>query len=140
MLNYYHIRFIKPNSRCTMDPRRLILETNEMRQRFPQFTLIKLPNGRVGYKGTLRTRSHNNYEVLVIYPDNYPYEAPKVYLISPRVFTKHQFRDCSICYYLPHEWSPWYTVCTAIGWVAHWLHAYEHSQRTGHWPGREVFP
>lgn len=121
-----------------MDQRRLSLEINEMRKRFPDLRPTKLQDGRIGFVGPLRTRSWRTYQILIIFPDNYPYEAPKVFPVSPRISTKHQFKDGSICYHLAHEWSPSYTVCVAVGWVAHWLHAYEAYQRTGHWPGREV--
>ena len=121
-----------------MDRRRLTLEIEEMRRRFPQFRPLVLRDGRHGFEGTLRTKSWNSYRVLGVYQSTYPYSAPKVYPISPRISTKHQFDDGSMCFHLAHEWSPSYTMCVAIGWASHWLHAYESYKRTGYWPGLEV--
>lgn len=121
-----------------MNGTRLALEIKEMRRRFPQFSPLVLRDRRHGYEGTLRTESSNTYKLLAVYPSTYPYSAPKVYPISPRISAPHQFDDGSICFHLVHEWNPSYTMCVAIGWAAHWLHAYESYKRTGYWPGPEV--
>lgn len=121
-----------------LDPRRLSLEIYEMKKRFPQFRPIRLQDGRIGYVGIIRTMSWNQYEIIIVYPNNYPHEAPKVYSISPPISTKHQFKDGSLCFHLSHEWSPSFTVCVIVGWTSHWLHAYENYLRTGNWPGREA--
>jgi hypothetical protein len=109
-----------------------------MERRFPQFRALRLEDGRVGYVGTITTRSYRSYEILIVYSDIYPIDAPKVYVISPKIESKHQFKDGSLCFHLPHEWSPSYTVCAVVGWASHWLHAYERYLETGNWPGREA--
>lgn len=121
-----------------LDPRRLSLEINEMKKRFPQFRPLRMQDGRIGYAGQITTRSSNRYEILIAYPDNYPNQAPRVYSINPPILTKHQFNDGALCFHLPNEWSPSFTVCAIVGWVSHWLHAYENYLKTGNWPGREV--
>jgi ubiquitin-protein ligase len=121
-----------------VDSRRLEIEILEMKRRFPQFRPLRLDNGRIGYVGALTTRSNRRYEIAIVYSDVYPYEAPKVYVISPRIESKHMFKDGSICFHLPNEWSPSYTVCAVVGWASHWLHAHEEYIQTGNWPGREA--
>jgi len=121
-----------------MDAKRLALEIREMKRRFPQFRPMVLRDGKHGFQGTLKTRSSNSYRILAVYPSSYPYSAPRIYPISPRISTKHQYDDGTICFHLSHEWSPNYTMCVAIGWAAHWLHAYESYEKSGYWPGPEV--
>ena len=117
-----------------MSKGRIVLETREMKIRFPQFKLVSLHNGQSGYVGRLRTKSKNVYLVLLIYAKKHPHATPKAYIIHPRIVsTKHQFSDGSICCHLPNEWRTDYTICVLVGWVAHWLHAYEEYRRTGHW-------
>ena len=121
-----------------MNGTRLELEVMEMKKRFPNFKALKLPGGMIGFQGTLRPRS-SSYEVIAILLPTYPYEAPRVFPVSPQIVSpKHQYKNGALCYHLSHEWSPQYTVCVAIGWVSHWLAAYEEFVKAGYWPGKEA--
>ena len=131
------------------DKKRLKIEITAVKDRYPQFELIKLRDGRLAWRGWLRTRRAadtygRRYGVLVVYPSNYPVDAPRVYVegISGIESTPHMFSDGSLCLFYPNDprqWNPQQsTAVVAISWTAAWLHAYEVWKRTGRWPGRSL--
>jgi len=122
------------------NPGRLVLELKIMRDRYPQFEL-KNVDGRLVWHGFLRSNRGNYYEIAVVYPDNFPYEAPKAYILEPKISgAKHMFSDGSLCLFAPFDrtWEEKTTAATIVTWVATWIFAYEMWKETGEWPGRSA--
>ena len=121
-----------------MDKTRLLLEIKEIHKRFPSFRLMKNPSGLISFQGSLRPRKRS-YDILIVLPPTYPHESPRVFPLIPAIRgSKHQYKNGALCYHNTNEWNPRYTICVAIGWVVHWLAAYEHYLRTRYWPGKEA--
>jgi ubiquitin-protein ligase len=116
---------------------RLAIERRAIAQSFPQMEFFLKAN-QLYVRGAIHTGYGKTYDLIILYPDTYPYEAPKVFSGTPlKANTPHRFRDGSLCVHY-NEWSPSYTVIVAIGWAAHWFHAYDAWVQTGDWPGKEV--
>lgn len=117
---------------------RLVQENQAMQQRFPRFRLRRVSEGLAWY-GNLRTNKGNYYEIAIVYPSDFPYSAPKVYPIRPKISSgKHQYKDGSLCLFYPSDttWQSNTTAATVVAWAATWLFCYESYKETGHWPGR----
>ncbi|MEM2145576.1 MAG: hypothetical protein QW279_09460 [Candidatus Jordarchaeaceae archaeon] len=130
------------------DPQRLNLEILVVKERYPQFQLRRLSDGRLSWYGCLQTARMadtygKRYNVLIVYPPSFPSEPPLSYVegISGKESTPHQFGDGSLCLFYPDDpkqWSPKSTAVVVITWTAGWLHAYEVWRKTGVWPGRSL--
>jgi len=133
------------------NPRRLVDEKEAMRNRFPDFQLHQLPAGMT-WVGWLRPRNvSTSYKISIVYPDDFPSHAPKVFPIEPTVSApKHQYGDGSLCLMYPGDGS-WRTNTTAVQIVtmaAAWLFCYEYHERhcptrcktvpCKYWPGAEA--
>lgn len=117
------------------DPSRAALEQRAIEQTFPGMR-FKMSGTTLLLEGVLRTAYGRSYTIHFVFPDDYPYSAPKAYVPSiSRSDVPHRFRDGSLCIQR-NEWSPSYTSAVIVGWAAHWLHAYEIWDRTREWPGK----
>jgi hypothetical protein len=133
------------------NPGRLVNETAAMETLFPDFELHELPQGLawVGFVTPEKTRGR--YKVSVVYPDDFPYHPPKVFVLDPRISApKHQYGDTSLCLMYPGD-STWGTNTTAgqaVAMASAWLFCYEYHEehcptrcRTvpcKYWPGNEA--
>ncbi len=130
-----------------VDPGRLLLETDAMRERFSGFELIKMDDDRLAWTGTLETNSRNKYKVIIIYPHNFPEGAPLVYPVEPKIDVwdeasfrvLHQYMDGHLCLYYPGD-RTFHTNTTAavvVAVAAAWFGAYECWLASGkrEWPG-----
>jgi ubiquitin-protein ligase len=119
------------------NPRRLLIEKKALEQSFPQFQFFKY-GSELGVRGYLSTSRGGSYSLEIWYPNGFPNEAPRAYVLSPPILdAPHKFGTSQICVHY-NEWRPQYTVAVMIGWAAHWLHSYEIWKSTGRWPGREI--
>lgn len=123
-----------------MDIDRLRLEKEVMEEKFPQFRLKRINDGRLGWMGTITTNSQNAYDIMILYGEDYPYNAPECYVINPKIpeSTPHMYSNNRLCLYYPndpYQWTRKSTAIVIIGWAAGWLHAYEYWSETGYWPG-----
>lgn len=127
--------------------KRLVAEKNAMSKRFPDFMLTETSQG-LTWTGYLRPNS-TYYRIALIYPDNYPYSPPKVWIIDPKINApKHQFPDGHLCLLHPSDgtWQTNTTAATIAAMASTWLWCYEYHEKCcgcsnvpcGHWPGTEA--
>lgn len=80
----------------------------------------------------------DNYLAKVIYPDDFPYEQPKAYIVEPKIdnlYEKiHMFRDGSLCLARPEQMGPQTSGKVICDWVRKWLESYEMWLSTGKFP------
>lgn len=85
------------------------------------------------------------YKVKVFYPEEYPSEAPKGYLVYPQPgflsTAQHIYPDNELCLFDPedgrrHGWNPAENTGVSIAlWSIQWIRAYREYQRSDTWPG-----
>ncbi len=146
---------LKPTRWCAWydsNPGRLLQEQQAMATRFPAFSLFNLTQG-LGWVGYLAPQgdSGQSYRVAIIYPEDYPYGPPKVFVIEPKVrSTKHQYGDDSLCLMYPGD-RTWQTNTTTVqiaSMAATWLFCYAYHEQhcptkcsdvpCRYWPGAEA--
>lgn len=116
---------------------RLSIERQAL-ERFPGFYFFK-KGKKLGVKGKIYTRNGNCYDIKIIYPDNYPNNAPETFCESSlKRYPPHLLSKNKLCNHLPEEWESKYTIAVIIGWSIKWFDAYEQWKRTGKWKGREA--
>lgn len=130
------------------NPGRLLLEKRAMQMRFPYFTLFETQQG-LAWKGYLRPEGTRSYQVALIYPSNFPYSHPSVWVLDPQINApKHQLPGGELCLMHPNDntWQTNTTGATLIAMASTWLWCYEyHEKHCGcsevpceHWPGEEA--
>ena len=80
-------------------------EVPAMRRTFPQFRLYLgdgsfpfTPRGCIFWGGTLRTNFDTEYNVAVVYPNNYPHDQIRAYVKELlNVVTPHKYPDGHLC-------------------------------------------
>lgn len=119
-------------------PERLQSEAMAVKERFPGFNFRRLRQGDLTLVGRFRTVSGAIYQVVLVYPPNYPLTSPKVYPI-PRLSGPHQFQDGSMCLFRPDDrfWQSNSTAVTVLAGAALWLSVREHWLSKGTWLGAE---
>lgn len=132
------------------DPVRLVIEQKAMQARYPKFVLRKLDDGRLAWMGALTSNTNKCYQIVVIYPHNFPNRPPDVYPIDPVIEVvdvggtryKHQYADGHLCLYYPDDrtFGDSSTAATVVTVAAAWFFAYESWLRSGkrEWPGIEA--
>lgn len=127
--------------------KRLLAEKNAMMIRFPDFILTETSQG-LTWTGYLRPKC-TSYRIALIYPDNYPYSPPKVWIIEPKISApKHQLSDGHLCLLHPSDntWQTNTTAVTIVAMVSTWIWCYEYHQKycgcsrvpCDYWPGKEA--
>jgi hypothetical protein len=131
------------------DTGRLIIEKEAMGDRFPGFTMVNMDDKSLAWRGTVKPID-TLYEILVIYPDNFPDSAPLVYPINPVVEVvdkgghrlRHQYLDGHLCLYYPGDRSFHRntTAAVVVAVASAWFFAYECWLASGKedWPGPEA--
>jgi len=128
--------------------KRLLAEKNAMMIRFPDFKLAETSTG-LTWTGYLKPNGTNLYRIALIYPNNYPYSPPKVWVIEPKINApKHQFSDGHLCLLHPNDntWQTNTTAATIVAMASTWIWCYEYHQKICgcskvpcvHWPGKEA--
>ncbi len=131
--------------------RRLVDEKEAMQAIFPNFDVHVLPEGLTWFGSLKPQRASRAYTISIVYPDDFPSQAPKVFTVSPKVSApKHQYGDGSMCLMYPGDGS-WRTNTTAVQIVtmaAAWLFCFEYHERhcptrcnsvpCDYWPGTEA--
>lgn len=123
-------------------PGRLVAEDDTVRSRFPQFKLQKL-NGKLAWVGKLVSNRGRNYEVAVVYPNDFPLQPPEAYVLRPKIKarkTRHMYLNGKLCLFYPKDrsYSGNTTAATVIAWASAWIFSYEDWLETGVWPGKEA--
>lgn len=133
-----------------LDPNRLRVERETMKEKFPSFSLSRLKDGRLAWNGALTTNRGRRYEIMLVYPVQFPYKPPIVYPIEPEVYAfeadgtkyKHQYPDGHLCLYFPgdRDFDVRTTAATVVAVSAAWFFAYECWLESGRrdWPGSEI--
>ena len=114
---------------------RLIAESAVMGQHFPQFVLMKGPDGLLMWRGVLQLKGGGAFLVSAVLPARYPYQPPALHVLKPKLVDgcPHRYIDGSLCVY-PKAWVPATgTVVQVVANAAHWLWQYENWRRTGAW-------
>lgn len=126
-------------------PGRLIKEQTIMRASFPQARLVKVAGNRLAWVVTLKSNTGRIYTVEIVYPDGFPADYPKAFVVDPSILNApHQYNNGQLCLfnandrpersYIPEKT----TAATVTAWVAGWLASLEIWQKTGTWPERRV--
>ena len=110
-----------------MDKQRLLLEQKQMRV-FPKLRTFALFEDDIYLRNSWKRYFWKGYgptghQIKVHYPDDYPYEAPKI-IVSPDVNTHHKYGE-DICYYKGNEWNANYTAATAAFIAFRFLNDYK---------------
>jgi hypothetical protein len=75
-----------------------------------------------------------SYIVQVIYPNDFPYEQPKSYIIKPKIKkAPHRFRDGSLSIHGKYE-GPRISGKIILDWSVRWIQAYENWLDSDEWP------
>ncbi len=142
------------------NPVRLETEKALMGDKFPQFTLARATTdyrtngwlianaGQLYWDGTLTTVSGEMYRVVLTYPNYYPGQEIKTYMIQPYIpelsEAQHRYSDGHLCLYSNDHggkgqgFGPSMSVVSYVAWTAAWLHAYEIYKTTGTWPQEDI--
>lgn len=114
-------------------PLRISAEKIVMQERYPQFVLKMDDRKQLFWEGILKTNFNTFYLASINYPNAYPWEKPKLFILqpSPRSNTPHRFADNSLCVF-PSSWNYKQTTApAAVPLIAGWLALYEVFLRTG---------
>lgn len=112
---------------------RLLAEQSLMRERFPQFMLTQSPAGLLVWRGVLRPVEGVRFEISVILPARYPYEAPELRAERPplKPGAPHVYSSGALCVHRLN-WDPMRgTAVSVIPLAAAWLVGYMNWLRTG---------
>jgi hypothetical protein len=116
------------------DPGRLTGEKMEMAVFFPGFELRR-DGDTLYWIGTLISDIGGcPYRVLVAYPDRFPYEAPKAFILEPEIpHSPHRWSDGSLCLFDPNDRSVTSEITAAkiLGWTGLWIFCQEHWEAAG---------
>ena len=140
------------------EPERLQTEVREMDRKFPQFKLGKASQkrekhgwtvaneGQKYWVGKLKTVSGEIYSVVAVYPQFYPGQEIKSFVVDPYIQDiNHRYGDGHLCLYSnDHNGrgqgaGKGMTAVSYISWTAAWLHAFEIYEKTGNWPENTFF-
>ena len=87
----------------------------------------------------------NNYGTpftfLITISDNYPFKAPKVFLLEPEITCEegiHQYSDDSLCLFYPDKYSTSWSILDIRNQACSWCSLIEDYQKTGIWGGAEA--
>lgn len=91
-----------------LDRARLVLEYLRVSQKYPQFTLRRGESDSLYWTGDLSLSVGNltpdPLELRLEYPDSFPAEYPKVYVVKPELPAEEIGHDW-------HRWGAWGTIC-----------------------------
>ena len=135
-----NIWYAKPKQWYRVKSRLLQQEQQAMRRFYPDFRMDTAPEGDLYWQGTVTTWAGNGYEVLLRYPDAFPFKPPKAYVLKPKIQqSRHIYPDGHLCLFHKEDksWEPKTTAATVMSWVSLWLHCFEVWLETGDWPRRE---
>ena len=123
-------------------PNRVEKEKFAVKENYPHFSFGKHERTMFCH-GWLTTNSDNDYNVVIAYPDNYPYSPPMPYIEEPDLDpydNPHMYTNGELCVLETSDktWQTNSTAATMIGLVGAWLHAFEEWQASGNWPGEEA--
>lgn len=131
--------------------KRLVVERSVMETTNPYFT-FSLSGATAYARGWYRSTIGRKYFLKLIFPDYYPDEIPKLYILTPRTLlnhdrsitlndlgSSHEFHTLTsdkdghlqICHY---DSDNWHAACTSIGVMTKgllWIEAYEDHLKTG---------
>lgn len=119
---------------------RIRSEFDEAKSQFSHIELYPTSNGNVYIKIALQA-AQQLYIASIHFPDTYPNEMPKVYIIKPKftVSPPHFFNTGNICYLHSRMWNPGiHDLSFVVKRTAKWLNKYEVWKRTTIWPGVSI--
>jgi hypothetical protein len=124
-----------------MEPRRLRLERDSMHA--SQATLVRLPDGELCWCDVLTSNRGNEYDILIRYPQGFPYERPIAVIVTPEIHpgAPHRYADKhgTLCLFpSPIDMTFSCTAGAVRARVALWILYYENWLETGVWDGPEL--
>jgi ubiquitin-protein ligase len=135
-----NIWYARPKQWHRVKPKLLRREQQAMRRFYPKMKMSTTGQEDLCWEGAISTWSGNEYQVLVRYPNSFPYLPPKAFIAEPKIEkSRHIYEDGHLCLFHKDDktWQPETTAATVMSWVSLWLHCYEVWQETGEWPRRE---
>jgi ubiquitin-protein ligase len=107
---------------------------------FAHVELQPTVDGKVFVRTALQTVNQATYVLSIRFPENYPYEMPRVTVDAPAIaFAPHRYQGGILCYLHPSMWNPGvHHLSFVIARSAKWLNKFEIWKSTGKWPGAEM--
>ncbi|MEO0126337.1 MAG: hypothetical protein ABIL44_01135 [candidate division WOR-3 bacterium] len=113
-------------------PQRYQKEIEVLRKFYPRTKICWERNLLVAFNEFF-TRQ-NRYLIKVIYPDGFPYDHPRAYVVSPRIHNApHRYSDGALSIHFDND-GPQISGKIIFDGAKKWIAAYEHWQKTGYWP------
>ena len=123
-----------------MDVLRLRREVAAAQNQFSNVELHVNSMSELFVKVALQTSVGSIYVLAVLF-DEYPFQMPKVLVLSPALNPRppHRYGEKQICFLHPTMWNPGiHDLTFVIARASKWLNKYEIWKRTGAWPGAEI--
>ena len=119
-----------------MDVQRIRWEIQRATAQFPNIETYPSIDGGMYIKALLQTSVGQMYVLCVTFI-GYPFEIPKVRVISPVVtHSKHMYTSGNICYMHPSLWNPAkHDLVFVLAQSSVWLNKHEVYKQKGVWPG-----
>ena len=100
------------------------------------------PHAKVGWEGNNLVIFHqfftrkNRYVVKMVYPEGFPYDHPRVYVVNPIIYNApHRYPDGALSIHFVPD-GPHISGKMTFDGAKKWLEAFERWRTTGHWPER----
>jgi hypothetical protein len=117
------------------DPRRLLKE-RELMEQSTMAVLCKLDGDLAWVEDLASAATRRSYRLAITYPERFPYEPPKAFIVSPRITeAPHRLADGSLCLF-PNPMVAAGLKTTALlvrTRAVVWFLAYEVWKVTGEW-------
>jgi len=90
---------------------RLRIEVGKFERNGVNYHLCKDDLGNLLWNGTLSSHGHYHNNVSIVYPEHFPFEQIRIYILGPQLpmINNHIHGDGSICVMRPEEWNPNWT-------------------------------
>ncbi len=123
-----------------MDLQRIRWEIQRAMAQFPNIETYPTIGGGICIKALLQTSVGQIYVLRVTFV-GYPFEIPKVTVISPAVtHSKHMYTSGNICYMHPNLWNPAkHDLVFVLAQSSVWLNKHEVYEQKSVWPGPMTF-
>jgi ubiquitin-protein ligase len=114
-------------------PERFRLEVKLIKQFYPN-SKVTQNNRRIEVYLKFRW-GRKLYNLLMYYPNRFPYEQPEVIILSPKLFpAPHMFRDGRLCLWGVDDVGPQTSGKVILDWACGWIRSYEEYRSTNKWP------
>ena len=123
------------------NPTRLVLERQAMKKKFSQFELGKHFKGYLQWQGIVKREDGRSYEIMILYPNNFPAEPPRVTIVGidfylPYGFDLHRGESGGLCLFTKGYKPGVITARALLERTIEWIENFEEYERSGKWQGK----